>query len=217
MKKFDKIFQKVANECDLLFESEHELRSVVEYNNRYLMHEVFADYDEQNLISENDYDIINVDVEAFTKSLKASKRGAFLSDYSDDEFSKFKLYLIDGHNAGFALKSDGDIVSVHNNSKLKGLGKFLILNAIKLGGKKLDHFDGFLTNFYSSLGFKPYKILEWDDQYAPLKWKFEEVDITKSIYKNLEVGDSIFGVKFDDKKIKQYKSGRPDVIFQKLK
>ncbi len=169
----------------------------------------------------NDEFVVN-DVAEFKKSLHSSSRGEFLSDYSDEDYSKMKTYQVKGYNAGFAIKSDGDIVSVHNNTGIPGLGKPLLRKAVEYGGTKLDHFDGYLTGLYDSLGFKVVSTDEWNDDYAPSGWKYEPVDVfnsNRSVYAsqlakykdNVEaMPDSLKAV------VKRYKEGKPDIIYRTI-
>lgn len=173
-------------------------------------------------------------VERFAKSLYAGKRSGFLSYYSSEELAKMDLYLIEGENAGFAIKDGDDIVSVHNNSSLKGLGKVFIDKAISVGGSKLDHFDGFLSGLYRRFGFTDvYEVYQWDEQYKPQGWDFDAVDIfnpktsiyAEGIEDKFNLGREVT-VKAEDNfevdlvpvdKVNQYRHGRPDVIMRKLK
>ena len=120
-------------------------------------------------------------IDRFQKSLYSGERSSFLSYYSREELSKMKLFLVEGHNAGFALKGGNDIVSVHNNSSLRNIGRDLMNAAIQYGGNKLDHFDGFLSGLYRKLGFTDvYGVYQWDEQYAPENWTYESVDVFNS-------------------------------------
>lgn len=110
----------------------------------------------------------------FSKALYKSSRKSYLSEYTLDEFKDMTTYKVEGYDIGYAIKSDGDIVSVFNNSGIKGIGKELVKSAIRNGGTKLDHFDGFLSDFYEDLGFKEYMRYTWDDQYAPKDWDYEK-------------------------------------------
>jgi hypothetical protein len=158
----------------------------------------------------------------FLESLNAGKRGEFLAPYSEKDLSAMKLFKLKEHNLGFAVKSDGDIVSVHNNSGLGGLGKEMMAAAVRNGGKKLDHFDGFLTGFYKKNGFgKVTDAWAWNDKYAPENWKYEPVNIfdpRTSIYADeLRKYNSVEEMPDDLKaKIRAYESGRPDVVFRQL-
>lgn len=180
-------------------------------------------------------------VESFVKSLYSGKRSGFLSYYNLNEFMQMNIFLVEGAKAGFAIKQDGDIVSVHNNSDMKGLASLFLETAKKNGGTKLDHFDGFLSGLYRKHGFTDvYEVYQWDEQYKPDTWNFDKVDIfnpNTSVYakayekenevslknidnlnKSVEViaeDGFIISVNPSDK-IQQYNYGRPDVIFRKL-
>jgi len=117
-------------------------------------------------------------VKRFFDSLYSGQRSGFLTYYTEDELAKMHLYLIKGINAGFALKGGNDIVSVHNNSDTRGLGKYLINVAKEKGGTMLDHFDGYLSGLYRGLGFTDvYEVYQWDEQYRPKQWTYDAVDI----------------------------------------
>jgi hypothetical protein len=178
-------------------------------------------------------------IQDFYDSLFAGERSGFLSPYSIDELSLMDLYLLDGHNAGFAIKDGDDIVSVHNNSDLRGLGHEFMRKAKEVGGHRLDHFDGFLSGLYRKYGFTNiYEIYQWDEQYRPAKWNYDSIDITNSatsvyanaidelIYEDPEtLPNEEVGVQAEDEydieinpnlKYNSYKYGRPDVIFRRL-
>lgn len=180
-------------------------------------------------------------VQKFVKSLYSGKRSGFLSYYSEKEFESMDLFLVKGESAGFAIKQDGDIVSVHNNSQIKKIAPIFLETAKNNGGTKLDHFDGFLSGLYRSHGFTDvYQVYQWDEQYAPDTWTYDRVNIfnpNTSIYaearvsgedvtlqdiKNLNkpveiIAEDNFGVTFiPPDKINQYIHGRPDVVYRKL-
>ena len=112
--------------------------------------------------------------DSFTKS---NKHKEMLTDYNVEDFSKMKLFKLDGYDIGYALKksSTGDydeIVSVFNNSGVKNIGSHLIQSAIKNGGCYLDHFDGYLSNFYEKHDFEEIERNEFESKYDP-EGKFE--------------------------------------------
>jgi len=128
---------------------------------------------------------------AFFNSMNKSKHKKMLTPYSPDELSNMKLFKLKGYDIGYALKkwNDGsysEIVAVYNNEKnIKGIGEELMKSAIRNGGRHLDHFDGFLTDFYSKLGFKEYKRDKYDPKYdenGEFKSKYGEQDV---IYRTL--------------------------------
>lgn len=160
--------------------------------------------------------------QGFMDSLNSGKRGGFLTPYSQKDLAGMRLFKLKDHNLGFAIKEDGDIVSVHNNSGVGGIGRDMMSAAIRNGGQKLDHFDGFLTGFYRKNGFgKVADAWAWNDKYAPSNWKYEAVNIfdpRTSIYADeLKKYKSVEEMPDDLKaKIGAYESGRPDVVFRQL-
>jgi hypothetical protein len=191
-----------------------------------LMHDVVAESGQ--IIKENKDEVISrianntweVDTpelaESFLASINTSTRIEFITPYTADELSNFRLFKVDGMNIGFAIKEDGDIILVHNNEGIGGIGNLLIQKAIELGGEKLDYFDGFLTGFYRNLGFKLTSNEHFNDEWTPEGWKFEAIDIDNpqtSIYaEELEVT-------VDEKieAVTRYKAGKPDVAYRSLK
>mgnify|MGYP003148129910 CR=1 FL=1 len=178
-------------------------------------------------------------VNRFYDSLYGGKRSGFLSGYSHDELARMDLYLLDGHNAGFAIKDGDDIVSVHNNSELRGLGNEFMRKAKEIGGARLDHFDGFLSGLYRKYGFtNVYEVYQWNEKYKPAKWNYNGIDILNSqnsiyadaledlIYEDPDVlpneeievaAESGLNIDINPKlKYNSYRYGRPDVIMRKL-
>ena len=121
----------------------------------------------------------------FLDSIKKSSRGEMLTEYSLEDLEDMLTFKLDGYDIGYALKKGYDdeyneIVSVFNNSGIKGVGDELIQSAIKNGGRYLDHYDGFLSSFYSKHGFEEYKRDKFDPQYDPtgeFRDKYGESDI----------------------------------------
>lgn len=150
----------------------------------------------------------------FHDSLFKSKHAEFLTAYSIQELAELKLFKIDGFDVGFALE-DGNIVAVHNNSGIKGIGNILMNAILDVGGNRLDHFDGFLTGFYKRHNFKVSENLIFDKQYAPDTWKYLPLDINNpdlSIYaEELRVSEEEF-----QNANERYNEGMPDVVFRKL-
>lgn len=138
-----------------------------------------------SLIDNNRFEVNNY--ESFLNSLNSGKRGGFLSKYDIKELidSGIKTYKLKNYNIGFAIKPDGDIISVHNNSGIKGIGDALIQSAIRFGGTKLDHFDGYLSDFYSKHGFKETDRYKWDDQYRPDDWNENKYGKPDVVYRSL--------------------------------
>ena len=200
---------------DKRFRSAHRWHEMLSLQEDAMLSEV----DNSEVVNLITTDQFETDPKEFNRSLRSGSRSEMLTDYSTEDLSSMKTFKVKGQNAGFAVKSDGDIVSVHNNTDVKGLGPHLIKAAIRHGGKKLDHYDGYLTGFYRKLGFKITNVVEWDDAYASQHWKYEKLEIDdpdKSVY----AGEFTYGPKKGSAewkaKKKQYASGRPDIIYRSL-
>jgi hypothetical protein len=171
------------------------------------------------MIDNNEFEVNNNS--SFLKSLKSGKRIEYLIPYTLEHLNQMTTYKLKGYDAGFAVKADGDIVSVHNNTGISGIGEALIKAAIRVGGYKLDHFDGWLTGFYSRLQFKVDAIEDWNDDYTPPNWKYEPIDIFNpltSVYAS-ELAEFENYSQIPEKlkrKIIQYREGKPDIIYRKL-
>ena len=176
-----------------------------------------------NISNENINDII-IDIQnhyfennanKFFESFNKSKRISYLTPYSIKDLKRFNLFKLRGYNIGFAIKNNGDIILVHNNENVKGIGNILIQKAIQNGGTHLDHFDGFLTGFYKQNGFKFKNNDIFNDDFAPENWNYEKIDILnpdKSIYVNEY---KVAKTQFIDAKIR-YENGKPDIVYRKL-
>ena len=124
--------------------------------------------------------------EAIAAAKKASPHGAAVTLYSPDEYAAMKLFLSKDKTTGFAIKSDGDIVSVfkHPDSPHKNVIDDIMPLAKKHGGTKLDAFDPWLPQQYGKHGFVEKSRLKFSDEHAPEGWNYE-------------------------------RDGRPDVVFMK--
>ena len=114
----------------------------------------------------------------FAKALRsnlAERFAPYVTRYTPTEYRKMKArcYLSETGESGFAIKPDGDVISVFSRPGARE-GKWAVWAAIANGGKKLDCFDGFLAKeFYPAFGFKEYDRWKWDDQYAPEGWDYD--------------------------------------------
>ena len=75
--------------------------------------------------------------------------------YHPHEYAKMKTFLSNDKKSGYAIKAGGELVSVFSSEKRRGDG--LVWNAKANGAKKLDAFDGYLSDFYKKHGFKEHK------------------------------------------------------------
>ena len=146
---------------------------------------------EEVLYKINHDDYIRNDYKTFVNELKNNKRYQFLTPYTVLDFTKHNVqtFKVDGYEIGFALKpmSDGgyDIISVHNNTDIRGIGDALIDSAIRLGGTCLDHFDGYLSDFYEKKGFIESERYKWNPAYAPQDWDYEKYGTPDVVMRHL--------------------------------
>lgn len=126
---------------------------------------------------------------AISKAKAASPYGAAVYVYKPKEYAGFRLFLDAAGTSGFAVKEDGDIVSVFSAGG--GAVHSMLALAVQQGGKKLDCFDTVLPRIYAKNGFVETGRVPWDDQYKPPDWSYE--------------------------RFKKYNDGRPDVVFMEYR
>lgn len=214
-----------------LFEEFLDARALKEYNQRAWQHSHFleASFLQEDTNPAGSQSLValiradqweNPNSQSFLASLTSGNRSEMLTPYSVGELAKMHLFKIQGYNAGFAIKQDGDIIAVHNNSGVAGIGGELIKAAIKNGGVKLDHFDGFLTGFYNRFGFKMVSKEAWNDDYAPQGWKYTPIDFfdpQQSVYAKEanSIPEEEWSQELLDAK-ERYETGKPDVIYRHI-
>lgn len=88
-----------------------------------------------------------------------------------DEYSDADKCFITPAGSTTCVDPSGDIVSVCKMDGSNDSAGDLLDQAIANGGKKLDAYGMKLFRLYTSHGFEPCSWCEWDDEYAPLKWK----------------------------------------------
>jgi hypothetical protein len=112
----------------------------------------------------------------------------FVSVYSVEEYNGVNIFTSEDGLSGFAIKADGELISVF--SSVAGRGREILAAAVASGARKLDCFEDakskHLTKLYSEFGFVEVGRVAWDDQYAPKVWDYT-------------------------------KFGRPDVVFMEVK
>lgn len=171
-----------------------------------------------NAINSNKFEVNNF--ENFYRSYsKHNTHGSSLSGYSATDFQRMRTYKVVDADAGFAITSGDDIVSVHNNTGVGNIGDVLVKAAIRAGGTRLDHYDGFLTGFYRRLGFRVRSVVQWNDDFVRADWPYEPIDIEdddRSVYAKEWKRGPQRGTAEWDEKAKQYRDGEPDVIYRKL-
>jgi hypothetical protein len=221
-------FRRLADQ--VLMEEFLAPKKLQEYNSRFWQHEHLIGEgfltEDSAIPNQNILELIKndqweePDPQSFLKSLTSGKRSEMLTPYSAGDLSKMHLFKVRGFNAGFAVKTDGDIVAVHNNAGVGGIGGELIKAAIRNGGTKLDHFDGFLSGFYEKYGFKVVSHEAFNDDYAPAGWKYTPIDFLdpqQSVY--AKQANSIPQEQWPQELIDakaRYDAGKPDVVYRQI-
>lgn len=118
---------------------------------------------------------------------KAGNRfGAAVYVYSPEEYAGMRLFISSDNKAGFAIKTNGDIVSLFSEHKSK-MADAMLHMATQVGGKKLDCFRTVLPSIYAKHGFRVASSIKWNDAVAPEGWD-------KSVFS-------------------KFNNGEPDVVF----
>jgi GNAT superfamily N-acetyltransferase len=120
---------------------------------------------------------------------KASKYGAAVYVYPLEEYQGFRLFTTDDGKNGFAIKPDGDIVSVFSSGGHKVFSMLAL--ATQEGGTKLDAFDTILPKLYAAAGFVETGREPWNEDYKPEGWNYET--------------------------FAPFNNGRPDVVFMEYR
>ena len=124
----------------------------------------------------------------FNKTVSAFKAedkfGACVAAYPADDYVGMRLFIATNGRSGFAVKPDGDVISVFAYDKH---GRAILEASTAVGGKKLDAFDTVLPVIYAAHGFKATSRLKFSEQEKPEGWNYET--------------------------FKRFNNGRPDVVF----
>ena len=136
----------------------------------------------------------------FRDSLPADKR-AYLSQYTAEEIEDkikagAKIFQTEDGTAGYMLvpipdrPGEYDLCNVFRTPQgPKGGGQAAVIEAISQGATTLDCIGDGLAKIYHKFGFKVYKVVPWDDQYAPEGWDYEKND-RPPIYFMRYIGDT---------------------------
>ncbi len=106
--------------------------------------------------------------QAIQASAAASAFGAAVYVYPVEEYQQMRLFQTEDGMSGFAIKPDGDIVSVFSDGGGKAYSMLAL--AVEQGGAKLDAFNTVLPKIYNVAGFRETSRDKWDDQYMPEGW-----------------------------------------------
>jgi hypothetical protein len=107
------------------------------------------------------------------KVVKSNGRtvGETVYRYPKKAYKDMRLFLTEDGKTGFAIKPDGDVVSVFNVGE-KGLIQKAVPHWPAMGGTKMDAFDeaGRLPELYGQGGFVEVARDPWNPEYAPKPW-----------------------------------------------
>jgi len=127
--------------------------------------------------------------DAITASKNASDFGAAVYVYPTEDYAKMRLFLTDDKLNGFAIKPDGDIVSVFSSGG--GAVHAMLELAVEQGGTKLDCFNTVLPKLYALSDFVEVGRDKWSDEYKPEGWDYGT--------------------------FKDFNGGRPDVVYMEYR
>jgi hypothetical protein len=113
-------------------------------------------------------------VEDFSEQYPAL--GAFLTEHDADELADHDIITAEGEQAAVAVSPEGDIQNLHAfpSEAADGVGEALLREAIARGGRTLDNYDTGLTDIYRRNGFREVARMDFDPEYAPENWDFDE-------------------------------------------
>lgn len=108
-------------------------------------------------------------------SREANKYGLYVSLYSVEEYadSSIRLFMSRDLSSGFAIKPDGDIVSVFSNKNIaahKYSVYSILYDALENGGTKIDCYGKKLLGFYMAMGFEPQGFVAYNEEYEEADW-----------------------------------------------
>ena len=122
--------------------------------------------------------------------------GLTLSGYDLADYKKMQLFLTADGLTGYAIKADGDLVSVFNVGR-SGAGMDAVMDGVwRNGALKLDAYavvsdefpNGFLNTRYEEMGFEEVSRSPWDAQWAPDGWDEAVSGTPDVVYMKLKEG-----------------------------
>ena len=93
--------------------------------------------------------------------------------HEEAEYDRMGCYVMPGGST-FAVKPNGDIVSVCKNANGGDRGDSIMACAVEHGGNRLDSYEG-NHRYYRKCGFEPVSWTKFDPQYAPAGTPAEDV------------------------------------------
>lgn len=118
--------------------------------------------------------------------------GAFLSEHPPEELEDHTLLSNEDGSAGVAVSPEGDIQNLFaTEAAEKGAGRALLEEAIEAGGNTLDCYDGFLRDLYGEYGFRETGRIEFNPDYAPDGWNFDEFGQPDVVFMSYQPGEDL--------------------------
>jgi hypothetical protein len=108
-------------------------------------------------------------------------------------YDGMRMFLTQDGKAGFAIKPDGEIVSVFKTlpkrgpDNLKSVSVSMMHAATQMGGRWLSTYDTYAADLFAASGFHAVSQMPFNDEYAPAGW--------------------------DEKAQSEWNGGRPDVVW----
>jgi hypothetical protein len=127
---------------------------------------------------------------AFWNAVQQTTRPQFLSAFSPYEYSRMRCVLRRDGQAGYAITSDGEIVSLFSVGE-PGAGRQALADAIERGGVHLNAFAGFLTRYYERAGFVETGRVAFDPAQAPAGWNTERDGRPDVVFMRLQDGAAV--------------------------
>lgn len=111
-------------------------------------------------------------MEALKTAMEQNPHRNCVSLFQKKEYDRMALFVSMDRCSGFAIDAQGMICSLFS---WKGLnrGHSIVREAVKQGGWKLECFEGFLSEMYSSHGFVVVHRERFNDDYRPASWNDE--------------------------------------------
>lgn len=123
---------------------------------------------------------MKVDAATFAKAfgeMLEHPRAPWLTRYTVKDFAEMTCFLAHGGKVGGALKptEDGiELVSVFNRGGPPGAGAAMVEYLIGQGAERLDCIGPDLRRIYERAGFEVAEELEWNDDFTPADWNYDE-------------------------------------------
>ena len=106
-----------------------------------------------------------------------------------EKYEHLRMFLSENGDAGFAIDTDGSVVSVFRapDAPIAKASVPIMALALQCGGDRLDAFDTVLPHLYSRMGFRVVARIAWNPDMEPSGWNKDS--------------------------FRDYKAGEPDVVF----